>query len=180
MEPANAMQLEEARVVAKIHGFGRDIRPGFTVDPQLVAKKNPLCLFVPGTARRKWRYGFSLEDVWDGMKMGCVLFEGSHITALSCNDIVKVAARLRDTTTPNKAFDKNVYITGYAPKIERQLMLVWDEFFAKLLEEQEQLLKLAKEEFGARRKKKSPLQIRHPQHPHHQCYIPKKVGVSGR
>ncbi len=96
-----------------------------------------------------------MEDVWDGMKMGCVLFEGGHITALSCNDVVKAAARLRDTTTSNKAFDKNVYITGYTQKIERRLELLWDEFFAKPLEQQEMLLKVAKEEFGARRKKKT-------------------------
>jgi hypothetical protein len=87
------------------------------------------------------------------MKMGCVLCEGGHITALSCNDVVKAAARLRDTTTSNKAFDKNVYITGYTKKFERRLELLWDEFFAKPLEQQEHLLKVAKEEFGARRKK---------------------------
>ena len=71
-----------------LSGPGRDIRPGITVDPKLVAKKTPLCVFVPGTARRKWKYGFSLEDLWDGMKKGCVLFDGGHINALSCNDVI--------------------------------------------------------------------------------------------
>jgi hypothetical protein len=124
------------------------------VDPKLVAKKTPLCVFVPGTARSKWKYGFSLEDVWDSMKKGCVLFDGGHLNALSCNDVVKAAARLRDTTTSNKAFDKNIYITGYTTKIERRLELAWDEFFAKPLDEREDFLKVATEEFGARRKKK--------------------------
>ena len=124
------------------------------MNPKLVAKKTPLCVFVPGTARSKWKYGFSLEDVWDGMKKGCVLFDGGHLNALSFNDVVKAAARLRDTTTSNKAFDKNVYITGYTTKIKRRLELAWDEFFAKPLDEREHLLKVATEEFGATRKKK--------------------------
>ena len=77
------------------------------MDPKLVAKKTPLCVFVPGTAHSKCKYGFSLEDVWDGMKKGCVLFDGGHLNALSCNDVVKAAARMRDTTTSNKAFDRS-------------------------------------------------------------------------
>ena len=124
------------------------------MDPKLVAKKTPLCVFVPGTARSKWKYGFSLEDVWDGMKKGCVLFDGGHLNALSCNDVVKAAARLRDTTTSNKAFDKNVYITGYTTKIARRVELAWDDFFAKPLDEREHLLEVATEEFGAKRNKK--------------------------
>jgi len=151
------------------------------VDPKLVAKKTPLCVFVPGTARSKWKYGFSLEDVWDGMKKGCVLFDGGHLNALSCNDVVKAAARLRDTTTSNKAFDKNVYITGYTTKIKRRLELAWDEFFAKPLDEREDLIKVATEEFGAKRKKKPFMKDLAPQQPHdHQCNSLKKVGVSGK
>ncbi len=95
------------------------------MNPKLVAKKTPLCVFVPGSARRKWKYGF---DVWDGMKKGCVLFDGGHLKALSCNGVVKAAARLRDTTTSNKAFDKNVYITGYTTKIARRVELAWMTF----------------------------------------------------
>ena len=47
------------------------------------------------------------------MKIGCVLNDGGHIIALSRNDAVKAAARMKDTTKKNKAFEKNIYIVGY-------------------------------------------------------------------
>ena len=110
--------------------MGSGIRPGYTIDPILVSKKAPLCLFIPGTARTEWKYALSLESLWADMKIGCVLNDVGHIIALSRNDAVKAAARMKDTTKNNKAFEKNIYIKGYTQEDQDRLALLWDDFFA--------------------------------------------------
>ena len=72
------------------------------------------------------------------MKIGCVLNDGGHIIALSRNDAVKAAARMKDTTKNNKAFEKNIYIKGYTQSEQDRLALLWDDFFAMKQEKQEQ------------------------------------------
>ena len=86
------------------------------------------------------------------MKMGAVLNEGGHIVALSRNDIDKAAARIKDTTTINKAFEKNIYIKGYTKSMKDRLELLWDDFFALSHDAQERRITAAKDEYGARRK----------------------------
>ena len=89
------------------------------------------------------------------MKSGCVLNDGGHIIALSRNDAVKAAARMKDTTKNNKAFEKNIYIKGYTQDEQDRLALLWDDFFAMKQEKQEQRIKAAKDDYGARRQKRN-------------------------
>ena len=115
------------------------------------------------------------------MKMGAVLNEGGYIIALSRNDIDKAAARIKDTTTINKAFEKNIYIKGYTESVKDRLELLCEDFFALSHEAQERRITAAKDDYAARRKiKKTMRKRRHQNHSHLQNYTPKNLGVSGR
>ncbi len=93
--------------------LGRVIRPGYTVDPRLVAKKK---LYVFSSPERPAKNG-GMTCLW-------------------------------------KTFDKNDYITGYTQSYATMLEQLWQDFFAKTQEEQEEVLRISKADFGARRKRR--------------------------